>query len=774
MWQAREAGDFEEFIRQWKWAAEQFGRLPAEAIRKSLEDGRGVFEAWLGGRYEGLFEVDRAYFDGDEQWLRTPGLLILRRVGEDRRNELWPVLRCRVAVVPGEQRLLVGLEDHRFAELREQGEERLALFEEQAEQFRQWFKARSGAVEWDGRRGRGVLVAFQEDFSGLDSGRLEDVLEEGLRSWLEYEELVSGGEVKVLFGRPEQGFLKGLGDGESEVFEIPDDYKAPEAVNLIFSGPPGTGKTYRTVREAVLLCDPEGGWESAGYEAVKQRYEELRGLGRIGVVTFHQSYGYEEFVEGIRPVLLGEDEELDSADDGEVRYRCERGIFKELALLAGSAGLRLEKEDADFEVRWQALLQKITEKEGYIAEGKSGASNRYRLSTTIDQQIRLERVHQDFGRRTDYLVPASAMRQWWDKRGELGEDFQAITTVRRTAITGDAANFTPKWILYRELHRLTAEELAGAQSARETEALTAEVRVQRAQKYLNEGKYSRFYHFDKAEAYVLIIDEINRGNMSRILGELITLLEPTKRLTCPEAMVVSLPYSKDRFGVPPNLHIVGTMNTADRSIALMDVALRRRFEFEEVLPDWRVVRDVLSERMAGKRSYDEVEDVEVRRHINLVVALMETVNERICFLYDREHQIGHSYFLNATDLLKLRDTFALRVIPLLQEYFYDSWERLCQVLGCPYDEQGRIARMVGEELNEGKGERPIIQGGVKEERAVLLMEGYGDEAQVEFEVDRRFLVSEDERELWGYFTGVLSRKVLKKVEEGIYIEGADE
>lgn len=764
MWQERERGGLSEFIKKWQWAAREFGSLPVGALREGLEDGRRLFEAWLEERYEGLFRVERAYgYEG--QVFETPGILIWGRERGETQNRLWPVLRCRVAIVPKERKLLVELEDHRFAELQGQGEESLALFHGQAAQFGEWLRERSRSVDWDRNRQQGGLAAFAEDFSRLNSARLEEVLEEGLGAWMDYEELVRSGEVaEVLGGRA----FYGAGEEESEVFEMPADYRAPEAVNVILSGPPGTGKTYRTAREALRLCEPDGGWEKADYGAVMQRYEELRGQGRIGVVTFHQSYGYEEFVEGIRPVLLGEDEELDGSADGEVRYRCERGIFKEMALLAASAGLKLEKADADFEVRWQALLQKITENEGYEAKSKAGGSNRYRLSTTIDQQVRLERVHQEVSRRTVYLVEASAMRLWWDKRGELGRDYQAITAEGQRGVTGDSVSFTPKWILYRELHELTSEEIAGARRTEETTELTREERAQRAQKYLNEGKFSRFYHFDKSEHYVLIIDEINRGNMSRILGELITLLEPTKRLTCPEAMVVSLPYSKDRFGVPPNLHIVGTMNTADRSIALMDVALRRRFEFEEMMPDMRVIIDVLSQKMAAKARYEEVEDVEIRRHINLVVALMESINERIRFLYDQDHQIGHAYFLGATDLVKLRDAFAWRVIPLLQEYFYDSWERLCQVLGCPYDEQGRLGRAKDEEL--GAGERALIKAKAQREEKVLLTAKPDHEVRVEFALDRRFLALEEGEELRGYFTGVLSREVLRKVNEATYVE----
>ena len=162
--------------------------------------------------------------------------------------------------------------------------------------------------------------------------------------------------------------------------------------------------------------------------------------------------------------------------------------------------------------------------------------------------------------------------------------------------------------------------------------------------------------------YVLIIDEINRGNIAKIFGELITLIELSKRIGRDDAITLTLPYSQDSFGVPDNLYIVGTMNTADRSIALLDTALRRRFDFVEMMPDSK--HDRISTDIEGVNCQE----------------LLAAMNDRIRFLLDREHQIGHTYFMNIDDLESLAATFKNKIIPLLQEYFYDNWEKIDLVL----------------------------------------------------------------------------------------------
>jgi 5-methylcytosine-specific restriction protein B len=199
---------------------------------------------------------------------------------------------------------------------------------------------------------------------------------------------------------------------------------------------------------------------------------------------------------------------------------------------------------------------------------------------------------------------------------------------------------------------------------------------------LNDGVFKLLV--DRAEKqsdipHVLIIDEINRGNISRVFGELITLLEEDKRGGAPNEMTVRLPYSQATFSVPPSLYIIGTMNTADRSIALLDVALRRRFEFKEMMPRVEVVR----ERLLGLTNESPEPDLG-EEQVQLVCDVFEEMNRRISVLLDRDHQIGHSYFMEATSSVKLHAVLYGKIFPLLQEYFYIDQRKLKLLLG-PYE-----------------------------------------------------------------------------------------
>lgn len=322
----------------------------------------------------------------------------------------------------------------------------------------------------------------------------------------------------------------------------------PEIVkNMILYGPPGTGKTYITATYAVLIC----GWytldtlKNMNHSKIMEIYHELEQEGRIGFTTFHQSYGYEDFIEGIRPVL--DKEQKDGQNQSEEQ--------------------KPEKSD-----------------------------------------------------NLEYTMEAGVFKAFCEKAKEESE-----------------------------------------------------------------------------KPYVFIIDEINRGNISRIFGELITLIEESKRKGEADERSVILPYSGLPFSVPSNVYIIGTMNTADRSIALLDTALRRRFSFVEMMPDTEVLKDIKIEvpkmpdavdKKAGNASTAGEKTGNAAGNEGKIIIdvqkLLEIINQRIEVLYDREHTIGHAYFCglkeNAT-LDGLKNIFKKSVLPLLQEYFFDDYEKIAMVLG---------------------------------------------------------------------------------------------
>ena len=179
------------------------------------------------------------------------------------------------------------------------------------------------------------------------------------------------------------------------------------------------------------------------------------------------------------------------------------------------------------------------------------------------------------------------------------------------------------------------------------------------------------------QRFAMVVDEINRGNISKIFGELITLIEPDKREGAENPLSVTLPYSGESFSVPANLDIIGTMNTADRSLALLDTALRRRFDFESVMPD---ARDEAGSPLFGLRVTSGEQVIDIPR-------MLTAINRRVDALYDRDHRIGHAYFTalalvpdGVERLVELAQVFRNRIVPLLEEYFFEDWQRIRLVL----------------------------------------------------------------------------------------------
>ena len=388
------------------------------------------------------------------------------------------------------------------------------------------------------------------------------------------------------------------------------------ASNIILYGPPGTGKTHSVRRRALELIG-DANATTASLSEVNAEWDRLRRDGQLVFCTFHQAFAYEEFVEGLRAI---------TDEDGNVHYRVEPGVFKRLALTAASEGLSADDEsDGDFDDLWESLVEGLRAEPRIVESSKK---MKYQLEAaprggvlvrggTVDE----EEVFEPNGK---WLIAnENSMRALWEKRAQLGES-------PKTTDIGPLAkgHVTAMWMVYRELIKLQKSNQRSADP------------VARAHRAFASGRSFNFAV--GCRHYVLVIDEINRANIARVFGELITLLEPDKRLGSANELRVQLPSSKEWFGVPPNLHVVGTMNTADRSIALMDVALRRRFTFEEMMPDAGALKDALAE--AG------VEE-SLR---TLVVGVFTKLNERLRYLYDREHQIGHAYFFGVRSLADLR------------------------------------------------------------------------------------------------------------------------
>lgn len=466
---------------------------------------------------------------------------------------------------------------------------------------------------------------------------------------------------------------------------------SPSAVNLILYGPPGTGKTYQTAWEAVRLCI---GTEAAeelrdDRDALTAKYRRLANEGRIEFLTFHQSLSYEEFVEGLRPSTGDDDSEGPPETENAMGFslKCHEGIFKRISERArldpGISGVtqRLDRERSVFKLSMigdggrQCFDHSIESKRIYWLFG-----GKVDWSPDIYSQFDavLNRWREDYPEATGQH--ASVGGTWHFKNSiEIG-DYVVLTFGKglvsavgratgpyeyRPDLGVPAAENTP--------HSRTVEWLWHSRDGVERSQIYPKAFSPFQPLYRMDGQIDWdglddvvFGDEDWSSAapkrpFVLIIDEINRANISKVFGELITLLEQDKRLEAQNELRVQLPYSKKRFGVPSNLHIVGTMNTADRSIALLDTALRRRFRFQELMPD----PTVLSEDIDG---------------INLRT-LLSTINERIEYLFDREHQIGHAYFTGCYSRSDVEDVMRHKVIPLLAEYFYEDWAKVAAVLG---------------------------------------------------------------------------------------------
>ncbi|EAI6324584.1 McrB family protein [Campylobacter jejuni] len=395
-------------------------------------------------------------------------------------------------------------------------------------------------------------------------------------------------------------------------------------LNQIFYGSPGTGKTYHTIDKALEIL----GKNLESRDDKKAKFDEYVKKGQIVFTTFHQSYGYEEFVEGIKPRIDSEE------NSKEIEYEIKDGIFKELCekALDNYENSVLNADELNKKIE---LKEKVENFLNWLLEtnepiGKTKGGNFFVIEidnkTIVIYSEGIERFDGIFNLNLSIFMELLKCK----------DEFNNATEMFKKVFNRDYADRTHTYY-FNLVKKFKAYE----------KQLTAKIENNKN-------------NDNSLKPYIIIIDEINRGNVSKIFGELITLIEPSKRIGEKEELKVTLPYSGEEFGVPKNVYIIGTMNTADRSITSLDTALRRRFEFIEMMPD------------VSKLSMD-CEGINLQE-------LLKAINTRIEYLLDREKTIGHAFFISVENLESLKKVFKNRIIPLLQEYFYNDYALIDAVL----------------------------------------------------------------------------------------------
>lgn len=441
-------------------------------------------------------------------------------------------------------------------------------------------------------------------------------------------------------------------------------------LNQILYGPPGTGKTYRSINEAIKIIAPEFDLKQ-DRKLVKAKFDQLQKAGQIMFTTFHQSMSYEDFVEGIKP-------QEPTPEQPQVWYKVEPGIFRQICKNAADLGeLKVQKEGIFNGVRFykmslggmqRADIYEWCLENNCLAMGWGGDVNFKTYKNISDWAAYRDKFvaeHPELVKESRFNITAMFGLQNM-KTGDIvaiskgNKIIDAIGRVSGDYFWDDKSPFG--YFQFRKIEWL-------AKNINQNPSLFFNKNITQQsiyQFYDVDVKKEAFVNFfketpKKSAPHVLIIDEINRGNVSQIFGELITLIEEDKRLGNPEALQITLPYSKDEpFGVPSNLYIIGTMNTADRSVEALDTALRRRFSFVEMQPDYGLLSEVSGIRLG---------------------LLLKTINRRIEKLLDRDHLIGHSYFLKIEGVAGLQDAFYKSIVPLLQEYFFGDFGKIGLVLG---------------------------------------------------------------------------------------------
>ncbi|MBM3455329.1 MAG: hypothetical protein FJX80_09305 [Bacteroidetes bacterium] len=459
-------------------------------------------------------------------------------------------------------------------------------------------------------------------------------------------------------------------------------------LNQILYGPPGTGKTYTTIDKVAEICQPDQYLEN-NHEANKRVYDQLLKEGRVVFTTFHQSMSYEDFIEGIKPLKPGDEDQF-------LKYDVEPGILYQLANIAK----KVEKRSSA-QVDWDNCK---------FFKMSIGGKNRPDIH---DWCIQNNVVGLGWGGDED-LAELKNIYDWYVFRDRFRELFPVTVQENRYHIQaafifnkmkiGDIVVITKGNHIIDAIGKVVGDYYFNDQNPtdfchfRKVEWIATDMNASPEkfiEKQISQQSIYEFYDGDvkknvfkeltaievtEEKPYVLVIDEINRGNVSAIFGELITLIEEDKRIGKANELRSILPYSKERFGLPSNLYIIGTMNTADRSVEALDTALRRRFSFVEMLPKPELLKD------KGENNSGEIEGIDL-------FSLLSTINERIEVLVDRDHTIGHAFFINDITIQDLRNTFANKIIPLLQEYFYGNYSKMELVIGSAFFEKKEVSKV---------------------------------------------------------------------------------
>ncbi|EPT6739892.1 McrB family protein [Campylobacter coli] len=440
------------------------------------------------------------------------------------------------------------------------------------------------------------------------------------------------------------------------------------SLNQILYGSPGTGKTYHTIDKALEIL----GENLESRDEKKAKFDEYVKNGQIVFTTFHQSYGYEEFVEGIKPMMNNE------ANSQEIQYEIKDGIFKDICNRAlenyENSNLNTEelREKIKLREKVEKFLNRLLETNEPISKTKGG---NFFINSFNNNTIE---IYSEDVERFDGIFKLSLSTFITLLKSNI--EFNSAVEMFKKVFDRDYADRTHTYY-FNLVNKFKEYE---KQAVLKTE----------------DNKISS----NSLNSYIIIIDEINRGNVSKIFGELITLIEPSKRIGESEELKVTLPYSGKKFGVPKNVYILGTMNTADRSITSLDTALRRRFEFVEMMPDPDLLKNVFICKDVENPNKDEDylgDDAKTEGFAEILQNILISINKRIEFLLDREKTIGHAFFMSEAvkfnkdnwckpdeyeedwyvlSISKLKSIFQNKIIPLLQEYFYNDYALISAVL----------------------------------------------------------------------------------------------